>query len=78
MSDTNFGERPTAPLSNGSEHGVDLPLKLRSPPAGGLGGGVEVDFEIEGGEERTVFAGVEPGLADEHGSSPSVVEGESG
>ena len=44
----------------------------------GIGGGVKVGFEIEGGEERRVLGGVEPGLADKHGSSPSVVEGESG
>lgn len=45
---------------------------------GGVEGGVEVGFEIEGGEERRVLAGVEPGLADKHGSGPSVVKGESG
>ena len=78
VTNANLRESAIAPFNDGSKHGIDLPLEVGGPPASQLGGRVELGVEVEGGVKRGVLEGAEPWLADEHGASPSVLEGEPG
>lgn len=78
MSDTDFSETTIAPDDNGSEHGINFALKLRSPVPGRFKDRVEMSFEIKYRVEARILAGIEPGLADEHNSPPSIFSGETG
>lgn len=76
MSNADLRKRTSAPVGDRSKHGINLSLKLGGPPPGQLGGGVEVGLEVEDGVKRGVLEGAKPGLADGHGASPSVLQGE--
>lgn len=77
VTDADLGEESVARNDDRLKHGVDLPLKLWGPPASRIGG-VEIGLEVESRVEGGVLAGLEPGLAHEHGTAPSVLQGEPG
>lgn len=78
MSDTDFSEISITPNDDGSEHGIDSAFELGGPVSRGLSDRVESTFQVEDRVETGLLAGLQPGLADEHGSPPSVFEGEAG
>lgn len=70
--DTDFSERSATPEDNRPEHGIDCALELRGPVSGQVRDRVKVSFKIKNRMETRVLAGIEPRLADEHRSPPSV------
>lgn len=78
MPDANFSERTITPNDDGSEHGIDLAFKLGDPIPWKLSDRVESSFQVKDRVETGILAGLQPRLADEHGSPPSVLEGEAG
>lgn len=70
MTSANGSERVIAPNDDGSKHGIDLPLEIWGPKSRRVGVGAEMGLDVEAGVERRVRTGLEPRLADEHGSKP--------